>query len=72
MTAAIDRSKPAVHVVLGTKPRYSLPESSVLLGISLALVHKRVAEGALHTVRDGRRTLVTDEEIRRYATTSRS
>jgi hypothetical protein len=60
------------NLAIGTKPRYTLPESSVLLGISLALVYRRIAEGALLTVHDGRRTLVTDDELRRYASTSRA
>lgn len=66
------RNRTPPTVTIGTKPRYTLPEASVLLGISLALVYKRMREGALRVVRDGHRTLITEDEIRRYATTSRA
>lgn len=61
----------APQVVLGTKPRYDLAETQILLGISLYTVKRRIAAGELIAVRDGDRVFVTDEEIRRYARTQR-
>jgi excisionase family DNA binding protein len=51
--------------------RHSLPEAAYLLGISLSLLYQRIEQGHLRPVHDGRRTLVTDAEIRRYAEVSR-
>jgi hypothetical protein len=59
------------NVVLGSKPRYAVPESLVLLGISRGLLFQRIEQGALSVVRDGRRIFLTDDEIRRYCASSR-
>jgi excisionase family DNA binding protein len=53
------------------KIRHSLPEAAYLLGISLSLLYQRIEQGHLRPVHDGRRSLVTDDEIRRYAECSR-
>jgi excisionase family DNA binding protein len=51
---------------LGTKVRYTLPEASHLLGISMSLLYERIAAGQIQAARDGRRRFVTDAELRRY------
>lgn len=63
--------KPTRTVTLGTRPRYSRAEACCLLGISVAQLEKRVAQGALKTITDGRRRFVSDAEVRRYAEQSR-
>lgn len=53
------------------KIRRSIPDSVRALGISRAKIYQRIKEGALHPVYDGRRIFLTDDELRRYAETSR-
>jgi excisionase family DNA binding protein len=53
------------------KLRHSITEAAQMLGISRALVYQRIEQGHLTPVHDGRRILVTDAEIRRYAEISR-
>jgi len=58
-------------VTLGTKFRYSRAEACFLLGMSEAQLCKRIQQGALRTVTDGRRRYLTDTELRRYGEQSR-
>lgn len=57
---------------LGSKVRYSLPEASHLLGISVSLLYERIAAGKIAATVDGRRRYITDSEIRRYGEQSHS
>jgi hypothetical protein len=50
--------------------RYGAAEAMEILGISRTHFYKRVAEGRLHLVYDGKRPYVTEKELRRYARTS--
>jgi excisionase family DNA binding protein len=48
---------------------YPIPEAAYLLGLSEKTLRRRIAEGALETVRDGRRVFVTAAELGRYVST---
>lgn len=62
------RSPDILHTVpvLGSKVRYTLPEASHMLGISLSLLYQRIGAGLIAIAADGRRKYVTDAELRRY------
>jgi hypothetical protein len=47
--------------------RYSVPEAAAILGMSVSSVWRRARFGHIHLSRDGGRTFVSAEEIRRYA-----
>lgn len=64
-------SDPKSTPTLGTKFRYSRAEACFLLGMSEAQLCKRIQQGALRTVTDGRRRYLTDTELRRYGEQSR-
>jgi excisionase family DNA binding protein len=48
--------------------RYSVPEAAEMLGLHPNTVWKRIHTGELKAVRDGRRVLITYDELHRYAT----
>lgn len=52
------------------KFRYSRKEAAVSLGISLRTLDTRIASGAIQTVRDGKKVLITRDVLRRYAGTN--
>lgn len=58
-------------VTLGSKARYPVREAGILLGVSERLLYRRIREGSVRTVTDGRRRFVTDAEVRRYGEQSR-
>jgi hypothetical protein len=63
------RARPVV-AQMNSKPRYSLQEAAYLLGLSVPTLYVRMRDGLLHTVTDGRRTFLTNDEIARYAALS--
>ena len=50
--------------------RVGVPESARLLGISRSLLYLRIARGHISVVKDGQRTLIGMDELRRYSTTN--
>lgn len=46
--------------------RVSTPEAARLIGISRANLYKKILAGQIAAQKDGRRTLITVEELRRY------
>lgn len=51
--------------------RFQITEAAKILRISRATLYERIRAGRLSTQKDGRRTFVTSEEIRRYIGSSR-
>lgn len=47
--------------------RYSIPEASYMLGLSVATIWRRVKAEELEVTRDGGRTFITRRELERYA-----
>jgi hypothetical protein len=56
---------------LGSKARYRVEEAAAMIGISRAMLFQRMAQGRLTSIKDGKRTFVTDDEIRRYSLQSK-
>ncbi len=48
---------------LGSKPRYSVPESLELLGVSRWFFYDRVKNGQYRIIKDGGRTFMTHEQL---------
>lgn len=51
---------------------HRIPEAAARIGLGRSKFLEEVANGHIHTVRVGRRVLVTEEELRRYLATLRS
>jgi len=51
---------------------YPITEAAYMLGLSEKTLRRRIADGALETVRDGRRVFITADELDRYVTTLRA
>ena len=47
--------------------RYPLSEAAVLLGLHIDTLRKRIEDGEITTVRDGKRIFILNEELLRYA-----
>ena len=45
---------------------HSIQSSTQILGIGRSSLYGLIAKGKIHTVKIGRRALITDREIRRY------
>lgn len=52
--------------MLDEKPRYSISEVLSLLGVSAPTLYRRMREGKLRVVKDGRRSFVMRQEFERY------
>jgi len=50
--------------------RFEIPEAAKILRISRATLYERINAGLITVQKDGRRTFVTECELRRYVTTS--
>jgi excisionase family DNA binding protein len=63
------KSRPleAARVEVPRRPRYTVADAAVLMGISRSLVYQRIREGKINSVRDGARRFITAAEVRRYA-----
>jgi excisionase family DNA binding protein len=48
---------------------YSIPEAMRRLGISRDLIYKAIGSGTLKARKLGRRTLITDDDLRRFLET---
>jgi excisionase family DNA binding protein len=46
--------------------RADVEQAASLLGVSRALVYKRIAAGAIHAQKDGKRTFISMTELARY------
>ena len=46
---------------------YPIPDAQAQLGIGRSTVYELIASGALQTVKIGRRTLISHDELARYA-----
>ncbi|MCC6379950.1 MAG: helix-turn-helix domain-containing protein [Burkholderiales bacterium] len=57
VTAKIETAQPL---------RVSTPAAAQMIGISRATLYKKILRGEIQVQKDGRRTLVTVEELRRY------
>jgi hypothetical protein len=55
--------------VLNPAERYSVPEALALLRTSRASLYKLIRDGALHPIKQGRRTFLAGAEIARLSTT---
>ena len=56
---------------MGNDTKYNLKEASELLGISLNTLKKRMGELQIDTVNDGRKKLISSEDLQRLKETSR-
>ena len=46
--------------------RFEISEAANILRISRATLYERIRDGLIATQKDGRRTFITDDELRRY------
>lgn len=47
--------------------RYSVPEAAAYLRICIALVNRRIADGSLASIKDGKRRYIPGSEIARLS-----
>ena len=58
-----------MEILMTTTLLHSIQASTQILGIGRSSLYGLIAEGKIHTVKIGRRALITDQEIRRYVDT---
>lgn len=52
-----------------TRLLHPIPDAAAVLGISRTTLYELIADGEINTVKIGRRTLVTQDELERYVHT---